>query len=162
MTDDRSAEARRYDDMIDLPRPESGKHPRMSRLARAAQFSAFAALTGYEDYISEEGRLTDSRGELDEDEKNLLDLKLRILEENAELSPEITVTVFVSLVLCLPIIVGFVPDRTKLGGKYVTETGRFKKIDKEKQELVTENGGTFPVGDILAVDGEIFGRCEID
>ena len=106
-------------------------------------------MTGYEDYISEEGRLTDSRGELDEDEKNLLDLKLRILEENAELSPEITVTVFV-------------PDRTKLGGKYVTETGRFKKIDKEKQELVTENGGTFPVGDILAVDGEIFGRCEID
>lgn len=149
MTDDRSAEARRYDDMIDLPRPESGKHPRMSRLARAAQFSAFAALTGYEDYISEEGRLTDSRGELDEDEKNLLDLKLRILEENAERSPEITVTVFV-------------PDRTKSGGKYVTETGRFKKIDKEKQELVTENGGTFPVGDILAVDGEIFGRCEID
>ena len=149
MTDDRSAEARRYDDMIDLPRPESGKHPRMSRLARAAQFSAFAALTGYEDYISEEGRLTDSRGELDEDEKNLLDLKLRILEENAELSPEITVTVFV-------------PDRTKSGGKYVTETGRFKKIDKEKQELVTENGGTFPVGDILAVEGEIFGRCEID
>ncbi|MBR6290483.1 MAG: hypothetical protein IKR53_03480 [Clostridia bacterium] len=135
--------------MIDLPRPESGKHPRMSRLARAAQFSAFAALTGYEDYISEEGRLTDSRGELDEDEKNLLDLKLRILEENAERSPEITVTVFV-------------PDRTKSGGKYVTETGRFKKIDKEKQELVTENGGTFPVGDILAVDGEIFGRCEID
>lgn len=149
MTDDRSAEAHRYDDMIDLPRPESGKHPRMSRLARAAQFSAFAALTGYEDYISEEGRLTDSRGELDEDEKNLLDLKLRILEENAERSPEITVTVFV-------------PDRTKSGGKYVTETGRFKKIDKEKQELVTENGGTFPVGDILAVDGEIFGRCEID
>ena len=149
MTDDKNAEARRYDDMIDLPRPESGKHPRMSRLARAAQFSPFAALTGYEDYISEEGRLTDSRGELDEDEKNLLDLKLRILEENAERSPEITVTVFV-------------PDRTKSGGKYVTETGRFKKIDKEKQELVTENGGTFPVGDILAVDGEIFGRCEID
>jgi hypothetical protein len=56
----------------------------------------------------------------------------------------------------------FVPDRTKSGGKYVTETGRFKKIDKEKQELVTENGGAFPVGDILAVDGEIFGRCEID
>ncbi len=149
MTDDRSAEARRYDDMIDLPRPESGKHPRMSRLARAAQFSAFAALTGYEDYISEEGRLTDSRGELDEDEKNLLDLKLRILEENAERSPEITVTVFV-------------PDKRKTGGEYVTATGIFKKIDKVKQELVTEDGGTFPVGDILAVDGEIFGRCEID
>ena len=149
MTDDRNAEAHRYDDIIDLPRPESGKHPRMSRLARAAQFSAFAALTGYEDYISEEGRLTDLRGELDENEKNLLDLKLRILEENADRSPEITVTVFV-------------PDRTKSGGEYVTATGILKKIDREKQELVTVDGGTFPVGDILAVEGEIFGRCGID
>ena len=149
MTDDKNAEAHRYDDIINLKRPESDKHPPMSRLARAAQFSAFAALTGYEDYISEEGRLTDLRGELDENEKNLLDLKLRILEENAESSPEITVTVFV-------------PDKIRSGGKYVTATGIFKKIDKVKQELVTEDGGTFPVGDILAVEGEIFGLCGID
>lgn len=41
-----------YDDIIDLPHPTSAKHPRMSMMARAAQFASFAALTGYEEAIS--------------------------------------------------------------------------------------------------------------
>ena len=41
----------RYDDIIGLPRPESGKHPRMPVAERAAQFAPFAALTGYEEVI---------------------------------------------------------------------------------------------------------------
>ena len=40
-----------YDDIMDLPRPVSKKHPRMSAINRAAQFSPFAALTGYGDAI---------------------------------------------------------------------------------------------------------------
>ena len=55
-----------YDDIINLPHPESTKHPRMSALDRAAQFSPFAALTGYEDAIAETARLTDTRPELDD------------------------------------------------------------------------------------------------
>lgn len=42
----------KYDDIIDLPRPES-KYPRMPRANRAAQFSPFAALTGHEEAIRE-------------------------------------------------------------------------------------------------------------
>lgn len=42
-----------YDDIIDLPHPTSAKHPRMSMMARAAQFASFAALTGYEEAIGE-------------------------------------------------------------------------------------------------------------
>ena len=38
----------RYDDIIDLPHPVSKKHPQMPSEDRAAQFSPFAALTGYE------------------------------------------------------------------------------------------------------------------
>lgn len=42
-----------YDDIIELPHPVSKKHPRMPLLDRAAQFSSFAALTGYEDVLEE-------------------------------------------------------------------------------------------------------------
>lgn len=42
-----------YADILHLPHPDSAVHPRMSRRDRAAQFSPFAALTGYETAISE-------------------------------------------------------------------------------------------------------------
>ena len=40
----------KYEAIIDLPRPASN-HPKMTAHDRAAQFSPFAALTGYEDAI---------------------------------------------------------------------------------------------------------------
>ena len=46
----------RYDDIIDLPRPEPQRHPRMPRLERAAQFAPFAALTGFEGVIEDTAR----------------------------------------------------------------------------------------------------------
>ena len=42
-----------YDDIINLPHHVSQRHPRMSMYNRAAQFSPFAALTGYEKAIEE-------------------------------------------------------------------------------------------------------------
>ena len=45
-----------YAEIIDLPHWESPSRPRMSRYNRAAQFSPFAALTGYDDIIREEDR----------------------------------------------------------------------------------------------------------
>ena len=45
-----------YDDIINLPHHVSTKHPRMSMYNRAAQFSPFAALTGYEKAIEEARR----------------------------------------------------------------------------------------------------------
>ncbi len=42
-----------YADILHLPHPDSAVHPRMPRRDRAAQFSPFAALTGYETAISE-------------------------------------------------------------------------------------------------------------
>lgn len=49
----------KYDDIINLPRPES-KYPRMPRANRAAQFSPFAALTGHEEAIREIASLMDT------------------------------------------------------------------------------------------------------
>ena len=57
---------RKYDDIIDLPHPISKKHPQMALLDRAAQFSPFAALTGFEDAIEETGRITIERVENEE------------------------------------------------------------------------------------------------
>lgn len=40
-----------YEDIIDLPRPTSTKHPAMSRDDRAAQFAPYATLTGHRDEV---------------------------------------------------------------------------------------------------------------
>ena len=80
----------RYDDIIDLPHHVSRKHPQMPLLDRAAQFAPFAALTGHEAAIKETARLTEAEIELDEDSKELLDIRLRQLKEHLAESPIIT------------------------------------------------------------------------
>ena len=50
-----------YSDIIHLPHHVSKTHPQMSMHDRAAQFSPFAALTGYEGVLQETGRVTEQR-----------------------------------------------------------------------------------------------------
>jgi hypothetical protein len=57
--------ADKYADIINMPHHVSKVHVQMSILDRAAQFSPFAALNGYEDAISEAARLTDTKEELE-------------------------------------------------------------------------------------------------
>ena len=52
-----------YDDIINLPHPTSKKHHRMANADRAAQFSPFAALTGYEKALEETKELAVERVE---------------------------------------------------------------------------------------------------
>ena len=60
------AESHEYDDIIHLPNHKSSKHPHMDLYDRAAQFSPFAALTGFEGAIEETGRVTMERIENEE------------------------------------------------------------------------------------------------
>ena len=46
----------KYKEIIDLPHHEPTTQPRMSMTDRAAQFSPFAALTGYGDAVAETAR----------------------------------------------------------------------------------------------------------
>ena len=46
-------ETHKYDDIIHLSRPRSGRRACMTNYDRAAQFSPFAALTGYDDAVKE-------------------------------------------------------------------------------------------------------------
>ena len=72
----------KYEDIINMPHHVSASRPRMSMIDRAAQFSPFAALTGYDAAVKETARLTDKCIELDEYEKAALDEKLRIALKN--------------------------------------------------------------------------------
>lgn len=130
-----------YDDMIDLPHPTSAKHARMPISERAAQFSPFAALTGYDAAVKETARLTDRKGELDEDAKTALDLKLRTLADGGELCPKVSITYFQA-------------DKKKAGGAYVTAVSPVKKIDNIKRVVVLTDGTQVPIEDIFEIELE--------
>ena len=132
-----------YDDIIYLPHPVSTKHPQMSVTDRAAQFSPFGALTGYDAAIKETARLTEERVELDEEEKLRLDDKLRMIQEVIIEQPELLVTYFQA-------------DSRKSGGCYITISGFVKKIDVYEQVLVLTEGIQIPIRDIYEIEGELF------
>lgn len=136
-----------YDDIINLPHPTSKTHPRMSRLDRAAQFSPFAALTGYEGAVKETARLTDQRVELSDDELAALDERIRLVLE-WEGDP-LTVS-----------ITWFKPDPRKAGGSYVTTQGRIRKVEELNRTLVLADGSKIPMDDIVALNSETFNRME--
>lgn len=154
-----------YEDMLYLKRPVSCTHPPMDILDRAAQFSPFAALTGYGDAVKETARQTERRQELDEHEKAELAEQLHELEAQmrggklpgaqsagaqsagaqiagvqtagAEAQPQVTMTYFV-------------PDEHKEGGAYRTITGTVKKIDYYGRRIILENGTQG--GKVVSVD----------
>ena len=129
----------RYDDIINLPHHVSEKHPPMSIQNRAAQFSPFAALTGYEAVIAETARLTDQRIELDEDAKAAITQKLQIIAEHIRERPEITVT-------------WFRPDEKKAGGAYLTVTGTVRRIDEYGRTILMTDGTRIPLCDVTALE----------
>lgn len=121
----------KYDDIINLPRPVSKKHPQMSLYERAAQFAPFAALTGYEDAIKETARTTEVFCPVLGREKEEIDQKLYDLQQNQYNHPQISIEYFV-------------PDARKEGGEYRTLTGKVRQIDSVNKQLVMENGTTIP------------------
>ena len=99
-----------YEDILRLPHHRSGKRAPMSLQDRAAQFSPFAALTGYDGVIAENGRQTTGQNELDEDEIARLDGMLRYIRDHLPQLPRVRLTVFR-------------PDARKAGGAYEEITG---------------------------------------
>lgn len=133
-----------YDDIINLPHHTSTSRPRMSAHDRAAQFSPFAALTGYDSAITETARLTDTRVELDEYSKADLNEKLCIIQDQIDQQPEVSITYFQ-------------PDKMKSGGTYITATGCVKKMDEYKHAVVMRDATKIPIDDIFEINGDFFG-----
>ena len=134
-----------YDDIINLPHHVSKTRPQMPLENRAAQFSPFAALTGYDAAIKETGRLTDKRTLLGESAIAELDMKLQMLSDIISERPEVALTYFQ-------------PDEKKDGGAYVTVTGAIKKIDDVERVIVFADGKSIPIADILEIESERFGE----
>ena len=129
----------KYEDIINLPHHVSTTRPQMSMMDRAAQFSPFAALTGYDAAIKETGRLTDEKTEMDEEALNILNMKFQILVDSLDDEPEVTFTYFK-------------PDERKAGGAYLTASGVVKKIDDFERMIVMRNGTKIPMDDVLDFD----------
>jgi len=135
----------RFSDIIALPHHVSPTRPQMKRIDRAAQFSPFAALTGYAAAIWEAGRQTQPRIELSEDEKAILDRKQAVLLEQLDAHPEVTVTYFV-------------PDAHKDGGSYVSRTDHVKRIDAHRRLLLLCDDTAIALDEILNLDSPIFNK----
>ncbi|MCM1530576.1 MAG: hypothetical protein NC093_11375 [Alistipes sp.] len=113
-----------YADIINLPHWKSPDKTPMTVYERAAQFSPFAALTGYEDMIEEEAREVGGMEELSESEMEILNAKINLIADSLENGQH-------------PILqfTYFIHDMQKDGGSYVTMTERVRKIDFVERKI---------------------------
>lgn len=137
----------KYGDILNMPHHVSATRPQMPMSDRAAQFSPFAALTGYDAAIKETGRLTDTKIELDDEELHSLNLKFQFLVEYLEDEPEVAVTYFKA-------------DERKAGGAYLKATGIVKKLDDFERLITMQDGTKIPMDDILTIESDAFSSLE--
>ena len=67
----------KYKDILYSPHHVSRTHPPMDRISRAAHFSPFAALVGFEDMIDETNRRTEEFFGENEDSLSILNEKIK-------------------------------------------------------------------------------------
>ena len=122
-----------YEDIIHLPHHQAANRPHMSLYNRAAQFSPYAALTGYGDMVLEEARQTEIKHELGDFEKEELDQKLFMIQEAIQRGEHPLISA-----------IYFVPDERKAGGAYKEYAGLVKKIDTVERQIIflADNGSS--------------------
>lgn len=138
-----------YEDIINLPHPVSKIYNPMPMEKRAAQFSPFAALTGYEDGIKETARLTDHQISLDEDDIASINMKLIRLRDVIAENPVVNVT-------------HFKKDEKKEGGKYVSSIDTLLKIDEYEKTIMLMGGKKIAIKDIIDIQSKCFDVLEKD
>ena len=131
-----------YSDMYDLPHPDSKTHPRMSISQRAAQFSPFAALTGYEEAIRNEGRITFEKRELTDESKEKINAVLNYLYEHKNEKIKVSICYFEK-------------DAIKQGGSYKMISSYIKQFDEIGHMLILDNKKKIMLDDILEIKTEI-------
>lgn len=173
MNSDDYRDDHKYDDIINLPHPTSKNHMRMRLEDRAAQFAPFAALTGHEAAIKETARLTDKKHTLSDEAIAALNEKLNIIagdidarlaaESDASLGTEYgnSASLGTECGARQVSITYFVPDERKSGGAYVTHCGIAKRIDLHEHVLIMADGTVIPIGQISAIEGELFDDLNI-
>ena len=125
----------RYDDIMDHPNYRSETRKHMSMHDRAAQFSPFAALVGYDAAVEETARLTEERITLDDDRIQEINRVIGTLEKGN-----------------LVHIMYFLPDPFKSGGLYVHVSGFVGKLDSYERMLYLTDGTDIPIPDIIKIE----------
>lgn len=132
-----------YEDIINCPHHVSHNHSQMAMRDRAAQFSPFAALTGYDDAIDETGRLTAERRELSELEQTDLNKKVAFLIAHLKELPEVSIEYYV-------------PDERKSGGSYQAIVGAVKRISLPEHLMIMSSGETIRLDDIVGITVAVY------
>lgn len=138
-----------YEDIINLPPHISKKHPQPTMMDRAARFAPFAAITGYEEMVLEEARITEERIDLDEGTLSILNEKLNMIQEFIDEEPEVTITYFE-------------PDKKKSGGAYIDITGTVKRIDEYECLVIMTDGKKIRIEDIYGLESDLFYSLGVD
>lgn len=129
----------KYDDIINLEHHVSTKHPRMSLENRSAQFAPFSALTGYEEAVTEEARVTENRIAIDEEAKIEVNEKLNYIMKNLDKNIIVSVTYFEK-------------DKKKQGGRYKTIKGVIKKIDDFRKTIEMQTGEIIKIEELKKIE----------
>lgn len=129
----------KYDEIINLPHYEPKYHKRMSKSQRAAQFSPFSALTGYDEMVKETERLTKDKIIISDDEINVINEKLNYIIQNKMLDSYVSITYFVK-------------DLKKDGGKYYKYNGKIKKFDNINKEIILNTLEKVSIDDIINIE----------
>ena len=129
----------KYDDIINLEHHVSTKHSRMSLENRSAQFAPFSALTGYEEAVKEEARVTESRIDIDEEAKIEVNEKLNYIMKHLDKNIIVSVTYFEK-------------DKKKQGGSYKTIKGIIKKIDDTRKTIKMQTGEIIKIEELKKIE----------
>ena len=128
----------KYEKILFYPHHTPTSRARMSELERAAQFAPFAALSGFEEEVFEEARLTERRITLDEHEIERLNLDLQRASQPGA-AAEVVITYFVR-------------DKRKSGGAYVSKKGRIKEIDTYGRRVNFLDGASVDISSIVEIE----------
>ena len=118
-----------------MNRPKS-KYPKMSMSDRAAQFAPFAALTGPKEAVIEQGRITQEKRILSNEEK--LEINEKIIEM-VKLKSRCRITYFEK-------------DKTKSGGKYIQDVLSFRRLDELNKVLYFKENIQIQIDDIVDIE----------
>ena len=123
-----------YDDIINLERPNSS-HPHMPLYKRAAQFSPFAALTGYDDMVIDASKITDRKIDSYDELEMMISDKLNYISNHIKDKIKVSIIYF-----------------SYKKSKYITKEGIVKRIDIIYKNIKLEDNTIIDINDIIDID----------
>ena len=127
----------KYDEIINMPHHVSKTRPRMSLEQRSSQFAPFQALTGYDDKIKENERITSDYIILSEEKKEEINKKLELLKINPGLKVN---------------ILYFEKDKYKSGGSIKRINSYIKKIDEIYKQIILVDKSKVSINSIIDIN----------